>query len=29
MSLEPPITQTNLHDPAEFASVFMDELRQP
>ena len=27
MSLEPPITQTNLHDPAEFASVFMDELR--
>ena len=27
MSLEPPITQTNLHDPEEFASVFMDELR--
>ncbi len=27
MSLEPPITRTNLHDPEEFASVFMDELR--
>ena len=24
---EPEITRTNLHDPAEFAAVFMDELR--
>ena len=27
MTIEPPITRTNLHDPEEFASVFMDELR--
>ena len=27
MPAEPPITRTNLHDPQEFASVFMDELR--
>jgi starch phosphorylase len=27
MTSEPPITRTNLHDPEEFASVFMDELR--
>ena len=27
MTTEPPITRTNLHDPEEFAAVFMDELR--
>ena len=27
MTAEPRITKTNLHDPEEFASTFMDELR--